>query len=115
MIKSQVVIRLSCAGEGYLADQCGRVVGLWQAPKCVLLVCKVLYIFVVCKRLKPSVIMGTVLGTGDIITITAGAVGNDEEHCSAWLCREVVLAHDPSSTIHGGSVAKLLFREFGSL
>jgi len=40
--------------------------------------------------------MGTVPGTGDIITAgTAGIAGNAEEHRSAWWCRENVWQGKP--------------------
>src|SRR5215831_13812876 len=42
-------------GEGRHADQHGRVVGRRQAQKGVILVCKDLYICIVCQRLAPSV------------------------------------------------------------
>src|SRR6266581_1780136 len=43
------------SGEGCHADQCGRVVGRRQAQKIALVGCIVLYIFMVCTRLTPSV------------------------------------------------------------
>ena len=43
------------SGEGCHADQHGGVVRRRQAQKCILLVCKGLYIFIVCQRLTPSV------------------------------------------------------------
>src|SRR3989442_5871331 len=44
------------SGKGCHTDQHGGVVGRRQAQKCVLIVCKGLYIFIVCQRLTPSVI-----------------------------------------------------------
>ena len=65
-------------------------------------------------------IMGTIVGTGDTTTVTptAGTVGNDEEDVSAWLCREDVCQGTPGRralTQAEGPIADIPFSQKRSL
>src|SRR3989442_12130311 len=60
------------SGEGCHTDQHGGVVGRRQAQKRILIVCKGLYIFIVCQRLTPSVSTKTTRKAGAPRSARAG-------------------------------------------
>src|SRR6185369_15879941 len=86
------------------AAQCGRVIGLWQAQNCVLLVCKVLYIFVVCNRLTPLISSPPVLS--HMGSCLPGTPRMNQNPLPRWIIMMDPRAHAPAGPRCGSANAK---------